>query len=111
MCLVVLSRTVVTFLYTLASMKTYIPLYIRAIDTHIRARVPLEYRTNYTWNVYSVSATARSKLLTCTRAIYVCTYIRSTEVISRLESTVSRQASTGLAVAILNSNSMALFAF
>ena len=76
MCLVVLSRTVVTFLYTLASMKTYIPSYIRAIDTHIRARVPLEYRTNYTWNVYSVSATARSKLLTCTRA-NLCVHLYS----------------------------------
>lgn len=55
-CLVAFSRTVVTFLYTLASMKTCIyPCTYVLWTTHICARVPLEYRTNYIRSIYSAS--------------------------------------------------------
>ena len=56
--LVAFSRTVVTFLYTLASMKTYIPTYVRQIGTHMCAKVPLEYRTNYIYGmcIFSLSS-------------------------------------------------------
>lgn len=55
MCLVAFSRTVVTFLYTLATMKTYIPrAYICAVDI---AQECLLNIVQIIYEAYTLSAT------------------------------------------------------